>query len=164
MDRKVTTPQLRDRVGAVHVHNIDTSWFSENRKSERENKGKVGRHVLRFGFVAAMICVGNADQPTTYYEPNREYFCPRESIEADVKSRYCRREGVRMHGRPSPPQSFHYHYQGGQIAVRHEWNILPVVGSIQSVAGVGGISYAIIMTHASTAACADQRFERQDTF
>ena len=146
---------------------ISTLLGSAKTARERENKGKVGRkcrHVLRFGFVAATICVGNADQPTTYYEPNREYFCPRESIEADILSRYCRREGVRMHGRPSPPQSFHYHYQGGQIAARHEWNILPVVGGIQSVAGVGGISYAIIMTHASPAAWADQRFERQDTF
>ena len=58
----MTTPQLKGWDGAVHVHNIDTSLFSENRK--RENKGKVGRnrHVLRFGFVAAVICVGNADQ------------------------------------------------------------------------------------------------------
>ena len=149
---------------------ISTLLGSAKTARARERiKGRRGVNVVTFfglvsSFVAAMICVGNADQPTTYYEPNREYFCPRESIEADVKSRYCRREGVRMHGRPSPPQSFHYHYQGGQIAVRHEWNILPVVGGIQSVAGVGGISYAIIMTHASTAACADQRFERQDTF
>ena len=35
---------------------------------------------------------------------------------------------------------------------------------IQSVAGGGGIGYAIIMTDASTASCADRPFEGQDTF
>ena len=59
---------------------IITSIFGSAKNRKRENKGKVGRerHVLRFGFVAMMTCLRWLRKPTSDYNPNREYVCPRE--------------------------------------------------------------------------------------